>query len=292
MNYKQTLLNTNRFSENEYLDKYIELLKTNKNKVFESGVTQKHNIIPRHVFTAINIPTDDSDNNLIVLTFADHILAHYYLALAANNVKDRFSNELAVLRMIGDSDLSLEDRRWIKNLDKYQELYEDSQQNNRNAHIGKTPWNKGKTYSTVPCPEDKKKIIKDKATGRYVGDCWIHKGTLNKHVPKDQLEYYLSKGFELGRNDLEAFQKISESQKLNPNRSMLGRKQSDYQKQRVSELMLGVPKSDNARANMSKAKKGKIMVSNDETKHCLFVEKHEFDAYVQKGYHRGKPISK
>lgn len=288
MNYKQKLLSIDRFIDNMYLDLYINLIECNLDTAYEKYITQKHHVIPRYIFRSLDMNIDNSKENLVNLKFKDHILAHYYLALCSTNSKDRYCNELAILRMIGDSELPLADRYWIEHLDKYQELYKDAQLHNRDAHLGKPSWNKGLKYHRTPTKESTKELISNKAKNRYKDHIWIHKGNINKHIDRSLLDVYLNDGFEIGRNQVDVFKKISESQKLNPNRSMLGKKQSDNQKRLASEKLRGVPKSDKARQNMSKAKKGKILVSNDVTKHSFFINKEELSVYLEKGYHKGK----
>jgi len=75
---KQTLLNLAIFIDNEYLDKYIQLI-NNHSKSYIKFKTQKHHIIPRAYFKHNNYKLDNSKNNLVCLTYKDHILAHYYL---------------------------------------------------------------------------------------------------------------------------------------------------------------------------------------------------------------------
>lgn len=71
-------------------------------------------------------------------------------------------------------------------------------------------------------------------------------------------------------------------------KAMLGKHQSEYQKKIVSQKLSGVPKSDVARNNMSIARVGKILVSNDDLKHSLYILKDELELYIGKGYRKGR----
>ena len=73
------LKNHEGFIPNEYLNEYLNLLESNKT-VHEPFHTEKHHIIPRSYFKLHNLEIDNSSDNLIDLTYGDHILAHYYLS--------------------------------------------------------------------------------------------------------------------------------------------------------------------------------------------------------------------
>lgn len=156
---------------------------------------------------------------------------------------------------------------------------------------GFIPWNKGKRYHlSKPFTKERCLKIKNATKGVHKGNVWIHSSLTNenKHVKKDQVQKYLSLGWKLGRDDADAFRKMSESQKLNPNRAMLGRRQSDYQRIMVSKKLSGVPKSITARDNMRVAHSGKILVSNESLDKSLYIMPDELDYYISLGYHRGR----
>lgn len=77
--------------DNEYLDLYVELINSNLNKPKEKYKTQIHHIIPKYYFKDLNIPVDNSKNNLINLDYKDHIKAHYYLYKCSTG-KYKYSN--------------------------------------------------------------------------------------------------------------------------------------------------------------------------------------------------------
>lgn len=281
------MLRSKLVEDNEYFNEYKQLICNNIETPSIKFKTQQHHIIPVH-FTKYYNFSDVNPDIRVNLTFKDHILAHYYLTLCGTSDDIRYANELAVLRMIGDSTVSLEDRCWIESLEHYSEIYEESCRINSAKHKGKLPWNAGKHYTVGPMSDIRKQRISKKAEGRYVGDIWIHHGTENKHVKPDQLDTYLEQGFELGRNDPECNRKNSESQRRNPNRAMLGKHQSEYQKTTVSAKLKGVPKTAESRNNMKLAKSGKILISNDTTQHSFYVDKNELNKYINEGYRKGR----
>ena len=73
---KQKLLNTGLFLDNEYLDKYINLVLSNNITI---GYTEKHHILQRNYFKKSGLPLDNSPDNLITLSYCDHCKAHWLL---------------------------------------------------------------------------------------------------------------------------------------------------------------------------------------------------------------------
>ena len=83
---KEKLLNLNIFIQNEYFNKYVELITNNLKTKREKFKTQKHHIIPRCYFKHESIKDKaiiEDKTNLVNLSYANHILAHYYLSLCS-----------------------------------------------------------------------------------------------------------------------------------------------------------------------------------------------------------------
>lgn len=279
MDIKTTLLDTQVFIDNEYLDKYTNLILANKDTISTKYVTQKHHIIPVNVFKHLKIEVDNSEDNIVILRYSDHILAHYYLCFC---VKDtlKFVNEFAFLSLWNEKRGPYNEEELKSILPGKQKLYEDyclrKSQLTTKRLLG---------HSTS---EETRKRISDSAIGRYSGDVWIHRGNERKHIPQSELKYYLNLGFEVGRNDIEVYRKISEIQKANPNRAMLGKKQSDKQKQVAREYMSNRIVSDITKANMSKARQGKILISNKELNKSFYIFPEELSDYLSKGFYKGR----
>ena len=97
---------------------------------------------------------------------------------------------------------------WKKGGKKNKKRTEEQKKNISKAHLGKIPWNKGiklseeqrnkykgvKKSITFPKTEEQKKILRDKNVGRIK----IHKGSEEKQIYEDQLEEFLSSGWERG----------------------------------------------------------------------------------------------
>lgn len=80
---KEDILKYDGFIDNDYLIKYVDLINNNSDTVKVKGETHKHHIIPRCWYRLNNVEIDNTDNNLVNLPIKYHILAHYYLQLAA-----------------------------------------------------------------------------------------------------------------------------------------------------------------------------------------------------------------
>lgn len=79
---KYKLLNTGYFINNEYLDKYCNLIIENlETKIQPDNITENHHILQVAYFKNLCLPIDNSKDNLVNLLYKDHVLAHQYLAL-------------------------------------------------------------------------------------------------------------------------------------------------------------------------------------------------------------------
>jgi len=85
---KETLLDTNYFIDNEFLDKYCACIALNEGLANQPGRTQRHHVIPVCYYKkAYEVPrkealaqaNGDPKNFKINLYFQDHIKVHYYL---------------------------------------------------------------------------------------------------------------------------------------------------------------------------------------------------------------------
>lgn len=73
----QQLLKSGWFIDNEYLQQYFELI--NNHNYTNVIYTERHHIIQRKYFELCNLPVDNSKTNLVRLSFADHVKAHWLL---------------------------------------------------------------------------------------------------------------------------------------------------------------------------------------------------------------------
>ena len=73
---KQKLLDTGYFVDNQFLDAYLSLVSNNDETVY----TEAHHILPRSYFKLVNLKCDNSESNLVKLSYVNHCKAHYLLA--------------------------------------------------------------------------------------------------------------------------------------------------------------------------------------------------------------------
>lgn len=177
MELKDKLISLNIVIQNEYLDMYCTLVENNRNTPKQKYRTNRHHIIPRSYFKENNMQVDNSQENIVNLTYADHFLAHYYLSMCCIG-RYKFYNELAVEYL--QSKYNIDYNNYIE-LEEYQKFRErlakergDKLRGKPNPHtdewndkiskalMGKptnrTPWNKGMRGVIHHTPETKKKI--------------------------------------------------------------------------------------------------------------------------------------
>lgn len=96
------------FEKNEYFEKYLWLI----NSPQPAQILHKHHIIPRTYFTLLKMEVDNSENNIVLLSPANHALAHYYLALCTKG-ELKYRLRSCFIRMTGNqkfcAELNLEE---------------------------------------------------------------------------------------------------------------------------------------------------------------------------------------
>lgn len=157
LNAKNKLLELG-YLDNEYLEKYLEILEANLETAKSRKSTQAHHAIPVNEYWTSNEPYKrtealklarvDQANFKVNLVYKDHLLAYAYLTLCTN-------------------------------LDKTQQKYEAQETlRKQNSKIG----------------ADAQKLNRTKLANR----CHIHKNGKYKHVSIKQLDKYLQDDWELG----------------------------------------------------------------------------------------------
>ena len=183
MTLKNKLLNLNIVIDNEYLDKYVELIESNRDTKREKFKTQKHHIIPKYYYKSNNLEVDESKENLVNLLYKDHILAHYYLCLCSINDRLMYQNFLSIRFVVGH--LICVENDLLNKLDKYQELYEKSRKYQGELELGK---------HTKPATNARKQKIGNANRNRR----YVHKDNVLKFVRQEELDGYLEDGWKLG----------------------------------------------------------------------------------------------
>ena len=187
---KTKLLDTNLFIDNEWLDKYVDLVLNNEVKQ-EKFKTQKHHILQVAYFTHYNLPIDNSGKNLINLLYKDHILAHYYLMKCTTDWL-KWANQSSFWQMIGRRNIDGLDSV-LASLDSLQEDYEDFCKANSINNSGERNGNYGhfwtKEQREIASIKAKEKA-KDPAYRKIISDRF-RKYYENHHCPtKGKKAYY------------------------------------------------------------------------------------------------------
>ena len=106
---KEFLLNCDLFIDNEWLDKYVDLINNNSIESV-AGKTEDHHIIPKFYFRANNLDIDNSDTNIVTLLYCNHVLAHYFLCkmLIMGDSKYSLSAYFAVFQVFNNRDIDFD----------------------------------------------------------------------------------------------------------------------------------------------------------------------------------------
>lgn len=250
---KQFILAHEEFIDNEWLDKYVELIENNKNNVYEKNTNVHHHIIPKCYFNLHNIPIDNSSNNIVVLNYKDHMLAHYYISLCTmGKIHDRNSYTLRFVwgkKKIDPSEIEAID------LEEFERLYKEGRKitserlKEINASRSKEWWDRQKEY------------FHNLHTGR-VG---INNGIEYKLVRPEELDKYLSEGWVKG-----CIYDYTERTK------------------KISKALKGYDYGEEFREKCRRGKAGKIVINNTKDK-SKYVTKEEFnEIYKPEGWVRGR----
>ena len=315
---KQKLLDLNIFEDNEYLDKYIQLIESNKKTKEEKLRTQKHHIIPRCYYKHNNLKVNNSDENLVNLFYKDHALAHYYLALCSKNKYFKYANEYALCHLISYKGFPINDKVFIKSLDKYQIIYESYKLFDSQNQIGKrlsdetkrkiSESNKGKKLSEKTKQKmsaanlgkklsdetkiklrdanlgkklsDETKLKISKNGGKNKGKIYVNNGKITKCISVDDLDKYLSLGYCKGRTSDYCI-KLSKSK--------LGHPVSQITKDKIKQKNTGRKLPDefkkSAKLRMLGKNCGTVWIHNNYRQ--FRVDINDLDKYLSLGYERG-----
>lgn len=292
---KEKLLNTELFIDNEYLDKYVELIENNKETEKQKCKTQRHHIIPRVMCKINNYEFVDDDSNLVNLLYKDHILAHYYLCLCVKDEQLKYKMFISMNYMIGNAKTygNIELNDFKCSLDGYQTLYEEmkviqgsimSQQmlghktsdetksKISNSNSGRVYINKdGVVRSVELCDLElfesngwNKGNPNCQKRNTRKGSVVLNKDNVEIYIEKEFVDEYISNGWSVGR---------SESHKESTKKSTQKYYDSLTKEQKIEKYasygMLGKKCSNEHREKISKANKGRKISEEQKLKNSL-----------------------
>ena len=99
---KVKLISTGCILDNNYLNMYVDLVFNNLGQEKIKFETERHHIIPKSYFKQIGLQDKsiiDSEDNIVNLSYKNHILAHYYLYKCALDEVFKANNLISVVNM-------------------------------------------------------------------------------------------------------------------------------------------------------------------------------------------------
>jgi hypothetical protein len=247
MNNIQTrLLELGLAKNNEALRHYSCIVESefNKQQKFIGGLTQKHHKIPKCYYRKNKLNVDNSEENIVNLSYKDHILAHYYLALCAKGGWFKYKCEHAFLQMTGEYDIPETERALFKKLPFYEKIYADFVKRQSERRRG-VPTTKGR-ISIYNNEIKAKKYVKEDELESYIGNGWIRGGTPHTAEEKISIGIKTAKALKGGHHSAEAIRKTSVTMKkrwrerYNGTRSRPDFSQSSETRQRRANSLRGL----------------------------------------------------
>lgn len=273
------LLETNLFENNEYLDKYCQLIEDNENTIKEKYKTHSHHIIPKCYYKLVGESPNNSISNRVNLLYKDHILAHYYLCyFTSDSLKGKMCH--ALFHLINITSLEELNLEYI-DFNQLQQFYEKWREESStqlkgikkgpmsanikkkisNSTKGRTSPNKGKKFSKEVCDKiskSKKGIqfsdeTKHKISEGRKGKCGYK---LTPRSEDTKLKISLARRGKKHKNPspLKGTH-LSEEQKLKISNANKGRKlppMSEEHKLKISQALKGHKVSEGKKEKMKK----------------------------------------
>lgn len=221
------LLSTSCVVDNIYLTRYVELIQCNRTTESVKFQTQTHHIVPVIYYVKHNITIDNSPKNKVELLYRDHIIAHYYLALAASDTfKDSFATAFLFLvkrlSLIKDSSQvysyindNINKDELFEALPEYQSLYERECQYQHNLNKG-GKWmnngakqqyvrpsdileflNNGYVIGKLPVSDTTRQKMRNRKPWA-AGKITVTNGRSNKFIEPEELPQYEAQGWKRG----------------------------------------------------------------------------------------------
>ena len=123
MQLKDKLSTLDGFVNNEFLEKYVQLVERNRRTSRFAKNMNTHHIIPKSWYKINNQTIDNTLVNLVHLTYRNHVLAHYFLCLCTSG-KLQYANELAFMLLLSRKNLNHSEKLLIQELPLYNNIYE------------------------------------------------------------------------------------------------------------------------------------------------------------------------
>ena len=260
---KKKILATNYFIDNEFLDKYIELILNNKLAKRIKYRVSKHHIIPVSYYNLCKLPTNNDISNCVLLYNEDHVLAHYYLTKCTKG-------QLNIRLLIAFNMMIGEHNKYKVPNDKFK-LMPDliNTLNKARKEFGKIMTNTSRSYESIQKSKETlmtnygvKSVSQLPGVGDKISKTKKGKSTITDYQRNILRESAIKQWTGTHKSE-ETKQKISNSLK--------GHTHSDYTKLKISNACKG-HKPPNA---------GKIAVNSDKTKYISILEFKNYNSFLK-----------
>ena len=319
-NLKQHLIDISLCRDNEYLDKYVKLILNNEHTVKQKFRTHLHHIVPRFYYKDRNEPIDNTKDNLVMLLYSDHVLAHYYLAMCGASKIIRDKNLCAVQQVIRGFQPYTPERQLIERLPEIQSFYEeakhitcikeDTPAKIADAIRGRIMIYNGQRYMFIypdefPMYEAQgwrhehskhSDAAKDKIRQKTLGTRIVNNDVHTKRVHLDELQSYLDQGYELGigncrkytsRKGVKAVRKDGKVKYVDP-KDVSRHIAEGYELGGIGTpgCCKGIKRSREFSRNQSETRRGLKAVHKGKELH--YVKPEKVQSYLDKGFELGK----
>lgn len=229
---KEYIMSTGIFEDNDYFDRYYELISTNSCQPAIKTQTQSHHIIPKSYYKHSNLAIDNSCDNIVNLKHYQHILAHWYLYKCSKADWFTYSNAYALLYMLRIHKLPDDEDEIVTLAINYGEVYSDFCRRQSEKYKGKpnvhiqgrivsdetrkklSASHKGLIQSDETKRKRKETLLrmyanneidksvseetKEKLRQSIQGRKWVNNGKDNKQVRAEELPHFIEQGWTLG----------------------------------------------------------------------------------------------
>ena len=264
---KSKLLSLSVYQDNEYLDKYVELIESNLSRKREKYKTQLHHIIPKSYFRNLSVEVDNSKSNIVNLLHKDHVLAHYYLFKCSIEDNQVYSNSYAIFYMLNAHLVPETDEEMIQASINYGEVYtsfcisqsrrlkgkpgasrgrkasEETIAKLRASHIGLKQSDETKEKHRQRLHEqwdlgirsrEVKEDVRQKISKSASGKVTMHRGDTQVLIRAEEVDSYIENGWERGTSEKNRLKIIASNPILQKGRTF-----SEETKKRMSEAKKG-----------------------------------------------------
>ena len=281
---KKLLIEKDLCIDNEYLDKYIDVIVNNENTLKQRGF-DRHHIIPRYYYKHNNIKLDNTDSNLVYLSRVDHILAHIYLMKCSKEEYYVYANSYAVnkfVHILGQKDIHYDIENFVLNhkdyIDESARIFSELQSKRY----------KGKSMN-ISNEERKRRSELGKSLKNNLNKTGIMYNGTYMFISNDKVNEYVKLGATLGRGP------HSEESKEKNRQSHIGKSPiiTDEWRKAISRGKKGKPLSEETKQKISEALigdtekcghiRGKICINDGNI--IKYVDEQDFiDNYQPNGW--------